>query len=156
MLRAQGSLPAESSMRESPCPWAQRFTSAGCYQLPDVLIFDGPLPTAFMPTPTITTSSKHRRQQHQKPRRCATCASSPLPTPTTRLCARPAQYMAHRAERTDCPAARLERTREHDTPSLAWFADVLLVVLPGREGEFRSFVSKDLWSWVGRSCGRAG
>ncbi|KAI0251492.1 hypothetical protein BJV78DRAFT_1154298 [Lactifluus subvellereus] len=26
--------------------------------------------------------------------------------------------MAHRAERTDCPAARLERAREHDAPSL--------------------------------------
>ena len=114
--------------------------------LPDVLIYDGPLPTGITSTPTITPSSILTDCDTRNPDDDdddvppAPPLPSPLP-PHAFARVRPNTWLTALSEPTT--PRRDWNERGNTTLSLsAWFVDVPLEVLPGRESEFRSFVSK--------------
>jgi hypothetical protein len=120
--------------------------------LPDVLIFDGPLdsaPSTASPHPLPTTSrvqsTKTRTESHDdKDEDEDVPPAPPLPTPLPRRAfsrVRPDGWLTAQSS----PTAPRRDWNERGSKTLrvsAWFADVPLEVLPGREREFRSFVTK--------------
>ncbi|KAH9972515.1 hypothetical protein BJV74DRAFT_864960, partial [Russula compacta] len=119
--------------------------------LPDVLVFDGPLPTISLPasspftsttTPTATTTesmTKHNGDDDDVPP--APPLPSPLP-PRAFARVRPSTWLTASSKPTAPRPDWGERERGTTLRISAWFADVPLEVLPGREHEFRSFVAK--------------
>ena len=124
--------------------------------LPDALIFDGPLPTAsppahLLPTTTRTevTKKSMTNSDHDSPNSIdddddevppAPPLPSPLP-PRAFARVRPSTWLSA----LSAPTAPRRDWNERGRTTLrvsAWFADVPLEVLPGREREFRSFVTK--------------
>lgn len=120
--------------------------------LPDALIFDGPLPTTSSPPPTSlqpTSSSTIKSTTGSHP--CVAAdddndvpPAPPLPTPLP-----PRAFARVRPDAwlpiMSAPTAPRRDWDEQGSKTLritAWFSDVPLEVLPGREREFRSFVSK--------------
>jgi hypothetical protein len=107
--------------------------------LPDVLIFDGPLSTASTAVTPITTSSGNPKMPDDD-----VPPAPPLPSPLPPHAfarVRPNTWLTAVSEPT---APRPDwNERGHTTLYIsAWFADVPLEVLSGREREFRSFVGK--------------
>jgi len=115
--------------------------------LPDVLIFDGPLPTTSSVPPTRSPTAKGMTKSH--PYASAdddndVPPAPPLPTPLP-----PRAFARVRPDAwlpiISAPTAPRRDWNEQGSTTLritAWFSDVPLEVLPGREREFRSFVSK--------------
>ena len=110
--------------------------------LPDALIFDGALPTgtpqespvSSTPTKTMTGADDDDDVPPAPP------LPSPLP-PRAFARVRPASWLSAVTMRT--PPRRDWNERGNTTLLLsAWFVDVPLEVLPGRERQFRSFVGK--------------
>jgi hypothetical protein len=120
--------------------------------LPDALIFDGPLDTASLPahphattrTTTIPTKHKDKHGHGGGDDNDDVPPAPPLPSPL------PPRAFARVRPDTWLPAIstptkpRREWNERGSTTLLvsAWFADVPLEVLPGRDREFRSFVTK--------------
>ena len=121
--------------------------------LPDVLIFDGPLPTASPPLVSLpltrTTSTGGTNNFHPD----ATAdedddddvpPAPPLPTPLPPRAfarVRPGTWLPTMSSPT--PPRRDWNERGSTTLRItAWFSNVPLEVLPGRERDFRNFVSK--------------
>lgn len=120
--------------------------------LPDVLIFDGPLPTTASPPPALlpftrTTSTKGTTNYH--PDAAAdddddVPPAPPLPNPLPPRAfarVRPGTWLPTMS----APISPRRDWNERGNTTLritAWFSDVPLEVLPGREREFRSFVAK--------------
>ena len=116
--------------------------------LPDVLIFDGPLPSASSTaSPLLTTRATNPTRPTTKndddddgdvP------PAPPLPSPLPQRAfarVRPDTWLAAQSS----PTTPRRDWNEQGNTTLrisAWFADVPLEVLPGREREFRSFVTK--------------
>jgi len=112
--------------------------------LPDVLIFDGPLPSAsstvspLLTTRTTITTTKNDDDEGDVP------PAPPLPSPLPQRAfarVRPDTWLAAQSS----PTTPRRDWNEQGSTTLrisAWFADVPLEVLPGREREFRSFVTK--------------
>lgn len=115
--------------------------------LPDVLIFDGPLPSASSTvSPLLTTrttiSSKTTTKNNDDDEDVPPAPPLPSPLPQRAFArVRPDTWLSARSS----PTAPRRDWNEWGNTTLrvsAWFADVPLEVLPGREREFRSFVSK--------------
>jgi hypothetical protein len=112
--------------------------------LPDVLIFDGPLPTASTLAPTITTSKGSNPKMLDDNDDDDAPPAPPLPSPLPRHAfarVRPNTWLTA----VGVPTAPRRDWNERGRTTLyltAWFADVPLEVLPGREREFRSFIGK--------------
>ncbi|KAH9974491.1 hypothetical protein BGW80DRAFT_1559977 [Lactifluus volemus] len=121
--------------------------------LPDVLVFDGPLPTVSTAEPTVTTSSMTEHDSFEMSSKGddddddddddvppARPLPSPLP-PHAFARIRPHTW----ATAMSSPTEPRRDWNEHGHTTLhisAWFSDVPLEVLPGRDREFRSFVGK--------------
>jgi hypothetical protein len=124
--------------------------------LPDVLIFDGPLtaaspPPASLPLTRTTSTAKFLTEYHPD---TATDddddddddvpPAPPLPTPLPPRAfarVRPVTWLPTMSS----PTSPRRDWNERGSTTLritAWFSDVPLEVLPGRERQFRSFVSK--------------
>jgi hypothetical protein len=110
--------------------------------LPDVLIFDGPLSSASFPAPSITTLSSNPKMPSYGDDDVPPAAPLPSPLPPRAFArVRPNTWLTAVSE----PTAPRRDWNEHGHTTLyvsAWFADVPLEVLPGREREFRSFLAK--------------
>ena len=113
--------------------------------LPDVLIFDGPLDSASstaspLPTTRTTKSTKTTTKNDGDDVPPAPPLPSPLPQRAFAR-VRPDSWLTA----LSTPTAPRRDWNERGNTTLrvsAWFADVPLEVLPGREREFRSFVTK--------------
>ena len=115
--------------------------------LPDVLIFDGPLVSASStasPLTTRTTKTAKTTNKNDEHDDDDVPPAPPLPSPLPRHAfarVRPDTWLPALSS----PAAPRRDWNERGNTTLrisAWFADVPLEVLPGREREFRSFVTK--------------
>ena len=117
--------------------------------LPDVLVFDGPLPTVSTAAPTITTSSMIEENSFGKSSKGGddnddVPPARPLPSPLPPHAF--ARIRPHTwATSMSSPTEPRRDWNEHGHTTLhisAWFSDIPLEVLPGREREFRSFIGK--------------
>ncbi|KAI9507094.1 hypothetical protein F5148DRAFT_1015432 [Russula earlei] len=130
--------------------------------LPDALVFDGPLPTASLPVSPSSAGTTTKRSTKDMARINGNRddgdddddddddipPAPPLPSPLPSHAfarVRPDAWLSALSART---APRRDwNERGNTTLSLsAWFVDVPLEVLPGREREFRSFVTKVIFS----------
>jgi hypothetical protein len=121
--------------------------------LPDVLIFDGPLPTtashlpASLPLTRATSTANGMTDYHPD---AATDDDDDVPPPPPLPSPLPPRAFARVRPGTWLPtlsAPTFPRRDWNEQGNMtlritAWFSDVPLDVLPGREREFRSFVAK--------------
>ena len=119
--------------------------------LPDVLIFDGPLPTASPPLVSLPltrttggTNKSYTDAAADEDDDDDVPPAPPLPTPLPPRAfarVRPGTWLPTMSSPT--PPRRDWNERGSTTLRItAWFSNVPLEVLPGRERDFRNFVSK--------------
>ena len=113
--------------------------------LPDVLIFDGPLDSVSStasPLPTTRTTTRSTKTTGKKDDGVPPAPPLPSPLPQRAFArVRPDSWLT--ALSTPTAPRRDWNERGNTTVRVsAWFTDVPLEVLPGREHEFRSFVTK--------------
>jgi hypothetical protein len=118
--------------------------------LPDVLIFDGPLPStaSFPPTSLPLTRTIARGMTKYHPDAAAdddeVPPAPPLPSPLPPRAfarVRPGTWLPTMSAPTS-PRRDWDERGNTTLRITAWFSDVPFEVLPGREREFRSFVAK--------------
>ena len=132
--------------------------------LPDVLVFDGPLPTISLPasspfisttTATTTTTESMTKHNGDGDNDDDVPPAPPLPSPLPPRAfarVRPPTWLTASSQPTAPRPDWGERQRGTTLRISAWFADVPLEVLPGREGEFRSFVAKVIFGRSGEGA----
>ncbi|KAI0292214.1 hypothetical protein B0F90DRAFT_1646621 [Multifurca ochricompacta] len=114
--------------------------------LPDALIFDGPLPKTSIASLTPTLPIKANNLSNLTKKDDDDDAPPPLPLPSPlppRAFARvrPSSWLTALSAPTE-PRRDWNEGGSTTLRVSAWFADIPLEVLPGREREFRSFVGK--------------